>query len=122
MIFITVALFLFAFTTLLGNFYYAETGLSYLFNQAPSRTAVYIQRAVATVVVCLGATMQLTVVWDTADVLMGLMALINVPVIFLLLKPALRCLNDYIQQKKAGKNPEFKASSIGLKEKVDFWN
>ena len=121
-IFITVALFLFAFTTLLGNFYYAETGLSYLFNQAPSRTAVYIQRAVATVVVCLGATMQLTVVWDTADVLMGLMALINVPVIFLLLKPALRCLNDYIQQKKAGKNPEFKASSIGLKEKVDFWN
>ena len=121
-IFITVALFLFAFTTLLGNFYYAETGLSYLFNQAPSRTAVYVQRAIATVVVCLGATMQLTVVWDTADVLMGLMALINVPVIFLLLKPALRCLDDYIQQKKSGKNPEFKASSIGLKEKVDFWN
>ena len=121
-IFITVALFLFAFTTLLGNFYYAETGLSYLFNQAPSRTAVYVQRAIATVVVCLGATMQLTVVWDTADVLMGLMALINVPVIVLLLKPALRCLDDYIQQKKSGKNPEFKASSIGLKEKVDFWN
>ena len=121
-IFITVALFLFAFTTLLGNFYYAETGLSYLFNQAPSRTAVYVQRAIATVVVCLGATMQLTVVWDTADVLMGLMALINVPVIVLLLKPALRCLDDYIQQKKSGKNPEFKASFIGLKEKVDFWN
>ena len=121
-IFITIAMVLFAFTTLLGNFYYAETGLSYLFNQAPSRTAVYVQRAIATVVVCLGATMQLTVVWDTADVLMGLMALINVPVIVLLLKPALRCLDDYIQQKKSGKNPEFKASSIGLKEKVDFWN
>ena len=72
--------------------------------------------------ICLGGTMQLTVVWDTADVLMGLMALINVPVIVLLLKPALRCLDDYIQQKKSGKNPEFKASSIGLKEKVDFWN
>lgn len=83
---------------------------------------MYVQRAIATVVVCLGATMQLTVVWDTADVLMGLMALINVPVIVLLLKPALRCLDDYIQQKKSGKNPEFKASSIGLKEKVDFWN
>ena len=99
-----------------------SAGVSYLFNQAPSRTAVYVQRAIATVVVCLGATMQLTVVWDTADVLMGLMALINVPVIVLLLKPALRCLDDYIQQKKSGKNPEFKASSIGLKEKVDFWN
>ena len=121
-IFITVALFLFAFTTLLGNFYYAETGLSYLFNQAPSRTAVYVQRAIATVVVCLGATMQLNVVSDTAAVLMGRMALNIVPVIVLLLKPALRCLDDYIQQKKSGKNPEFKASSIGLKEKVDFWN
>ena len=85
-------------------------------------TVGLIAGAIATVVVCLGATMQLTVVWDTADVLMGLMALINVPVIVLLLKPALRCLDDYIQQKKSGKNPEFKASSIGLKEKVDFWN
>ena len=53
---------------------------------------------------------------------MGFMALINVPVIVILLKPVLRCLEDYTEQKKAGKNPVFKAEHIELKEKVDFWN
>lgn len=121
-IFITIALFLFAFTTLLGNYYYAETGMAYLCGKTPSKTVQWAQRIVAAVVVCIGATMELGVVWDTADVLMGLMAIINVPVIFILLKPVLRCMDDYISQKKAGKNPVFKAVSIGLKEKTDFWN
>ena len=53
---------------------------------------------------------------------MCFMALINVPVIFILLKPVLRCLDDYGKQKKAGKDPVFKAEHIGLTEKVDFWN
>ena len=121
-VFITVSLFLFAFTTLLGNFYYAETGLAYLCGMTPSNGAKWCMRIVAAVVVCVGATMKLGIVWDTADVLMGFMALINVPVIVILLKPVLRCLEDYTEQKKAGKNPVFKAENIGLKEKVDFWN
>ena len=121
-VFITVSLFLFAFTTLLGNFYYAETGLAYLCGMTPSNGAKWCMRIVAAVVVCVGATMKLGIVWDTADVLMGFMALINVPVIVILLKPVLRCLEDYTEQKKAGKNPVFKAEHIGLKEKVDFWN
>jgi len=61
-------------------------------------------------------------VWDTADVLMGLMALINLPVIVLLAKPALRCMQDYFKQKKSGKNPVFKAKDINLETKTDFWN
>lgn len=120
-IFITVALFLFAFTTLLGNYYYAETGLSYLFKEAPSLGAKYIQRGAATLVVAVGAVLQLSTVWNTADVLMGLMAIINIPVIIYLLKPTLLCLNDYTKQKLEGKDPVFKASDIGLKEKTDFW-
>ena len=88
----------------------------------PSNGAKWCMRIVAAVVVCVGATMKLGIVWDTADVLMGFMALINVPVIVILLKPVLRCLEDYTEQKKAGKNPVFKAGNIGLKEKVDFWN
>ena len=108
-VFITVSLFLFAFTPLLGNFYYAETGLAYLCGMTPSNGAKWCMRIVAAVVVCVGATMKLGIVWDTADVLMGFMALINVPVIVILLKPVLRCLEDYTEQKKAGKNPVFKA-------------
>ena len=120
-IFITVALFLFAFTTLLGNYYYAETGMAYLFRQATPKTAQLAQRIVATAVVVVGATMQLNMVWDTADVLMGLMALINVPVLVILLKPALRCLDNFIQQKREGKDPVYRAADVGLKEKTDFW-
>ena len=82
----------------------------------PSNGAKWCMRIVAAVVVCVGATMKLGIVWDTADVLMGFMALINVPVIVILLKPVLRCLDDYTEQKKAGKNPVFKAENIGLKE------
>lgn len=50
------------------------------------------------------------------------MALINLPVIVILGGTAMKALNDYVAQRAAGKDPEFKASSIGLKEKTDFWN
>lgn len=121
-IFITVALCLFAFTTLIGNFYYAEMGLGYLCDRTPNKSLLYGFRLVAGVIVCVGATMEFSVVWNTADVLMGLMAIINLPVIILLAKPAIRSMNDYIAQKKAGKNPIFKAASINLEDKTDFWN
>ena len=121
-IFITVALFLFAFTTLLGNYYFAETGVTYLCGKLPSKTIRTIQKVIGILVVLIGCMSKLGIVWDTADVLMGLMAVINVPVIFLLIKPAIRCLEDYTKQKKAGKNPVFKAADIGLEEKTDFWN
>lgn len=121
-IFITIALFLFAFTTLIGNFYYAEMGLGYLCDRSPSKGLLFALRIVAGVIVFVGATMELSVVWDTADVLMGVMALINLPVIILLAKPAIHCMKDYITQRKSGKNPVFKAADIQLKDKTDFWN
>lgn len=121
-IFITVALCLFAFTTLIGNFYYAEMGLGYLCDRTPNSTLLHAFRIFAAVIVCFGATMEFSVAWDTADVLMGLMALINLPVIIILAKPAIRCMNDYIQQKKAGRNPVFKAADIQLEDATDFWN
>lgn len=121
-VFITIALFLFAFTTLIGNFYYAEMGLRYICDKTPAKALLAVFRIVAVVIVCVGATMDFSVVWDTADVLMGLMALINIPVIIILSKPALHCLQDYLKQKKEGKNPVFKAKNIGLTTKTDFWN
>ena len=120
-IFITVALCLFAFTTLIGNFYYAEMGLGYICNKTPGSTLIHAFRILAAVIVCFGATMEFSVSWDTADVLMGLMAIINLPVIILLAKPAILCMDDYIKQKKAGKNPVFKAADINLEDDTDFW-
>ena len=121
-VFITVALILFAFTTLLGNYYFAETGMAYLCGKTPVKGVRITQRVIAIVIVLIGSVASLGIVWDTADVLMGLMAVINVPIIFLIAKPALRCLEDYRAQKQAGKNPVFKAADIELKEETDFWN
>ena len=53
---------------------------------------------------------------------MGIMALINLPVIVILSKPALAALKDYAAQRKDGLDPAFKAASIGLRHKTDFWN
>ena len=119
--FVTFALLLFAFTTLLGNLFYCEGCLNYIAKKPLAKTAMNVFRAIACVLVFIGATLDFGLVWDLADVLMGIMAIINLPVIVLLGKTALATLNDYIEQRKAGKDPVFKASSIGLKG-TDFWN
>lgn len=121
-VFITVALFLFAFTTLIGNYFYAEMGLGYLCDKKPGKKLLTVFRLFAAVVVFGGSLMEFSVAWSTADVIMGFLALINLPVIILLGGPAVHCLQDYIKQKKAGKNPVFKAADIAVKDKTDFWN
>ena len=121
-VFITVALCLFAFTTLIGNFYYAEMGLKYLCGKTPGKALLNLFRIIAALIVLAGAVMEFGLVWSTADVLMGFMALINLPVILLLGGTAIRCMKDYVRQKKEGRNPVFKAADIGLKEKTDFWD
>ena len=73
------------------------------------------------VLIFIGAGSSMGTMWDLADVTMGFMAIINLPVICILGGPALRALDDYTEQRDAGKNPEFKASKIGLTQKLDYW-
>lgn len=119
--FFTFALFLFGFTTLIGNYFYSEANLKYLVGENASKTTLTVFRSIAVAVILFGTGMEFGVAWDTADVLMAAMALINIPAIFMLKEPVIQCMNDYIEQRKNGKNPVFKASSINLKDKVDFW-
>lgn len=119
--FITFALLLFAFTTLLGNLFYCEGCLNYIAKHPVSKKTLNIFRAIACVLVFVGATLEFGLVWDIADVLMGIMAIINLPVIVILGRTALDALDDYIKQRKEGKDPQFKAKSIGLGG-TDFWN
>ena len=121
-VFISVALCLFAFTTLIGNFYYAEMGLKYLCGKTPGKKLLNTFRIIAALIVLAGSVMEFGLVWNTADVLMGFMALINLPVIIILSGPALKCMQDYMRQKKEGKDPVFRASDVGLKDQTDFWN
>ena len=120
-IFITVAMILFAFTTLLGNLYYVNQAFSHLLGHAPGKRFNYVYYILASAVILVGSGLSAGLLWDIADLTMGLMALINVPVIVYLGKYALRALADYRRQKKAGKDPEFRARDIGLSQELDYW-
>lgn len=120
--FITGATLLFAFTTILGNYYYCENNLPYLLRRDAKRWELAVFRLAAALIVFLGAQMDFSLVWDTADVTMGVMALINLPAILLLAKPVLLALEDYRRQKELGRDPVFRAADIGLKNKTEFWN
>ena len=113
---------LFAFTTLLGNFYYVDNLLIYIMKKVPSKQFMFGFRIVASLVIFVGAGLSMGLVWDLADVLMGIMAIINIPVICIVGGPAIKALADYTAQKREGRNPVFKKSSIGLDSKTDYWN
>lgn len=119
--FITAALALFAYTTLIGNYFYAEMNISYLYKDAQSnKTFMFCYRLLAVVIIFIGAQFSAGLAWDLADVLMGFMALINVPVCLILGGTAFRALDDYIKQRKEGKDPVFKAADIGIHD-TEYW-
>lgn len=121
-IFITAAMILFAFTTLIGNLYYVDNCLNYIMGKVPSKAFMTVYRIIAAIVIFIGAGLSIGLAWDVADVLMGFMAIINLPVIVILGGTALAALDDYVKQMKEVGNPVFKASSIGLKDKTEYWN
>ena len=121
-LFITVSLALFAFTTLLGNLYYVDSCLTYLNKKTPSKTFMICYRIIATILIFVGAGMEMSLAWDIADFLMGVMCLINIPSIIILGGTALKALEDYKKQREEGKNPAFKAEAIGIDtSKLDYW-
>ncbi len=120
-VFITVAMILFAFTTLLGNLYYVDRSWFFLFKKMPGKMFMRIYYVIASLIIFVGAGLNAELLWGIADITMGAMALINMPVIIILSKYAIRALKDYEEQRKAGKDPEFRKASIDLKHDVDYW-
>ena len=122
-VFITAAMVLFAFTTLLGNLYYVDNALIYLNKKrVPSKRFMMIFYILCIIVIFAGALMKMSFAWTLADITMGGMTLINIPCCLVLSEQVIRALKDYESQKKAGKDPEFKAADIGLdSEKLSYW-
>jgi len=120
-IFITVAMLLFAFTTLLGNLYYVDRCMVHILRREPHKAFRTVYYIVAAAVIFVGAGLKAGLLWNVADILMGVMTLINIPVIFLLGKYAFRALSDYEKQRKAGADPVFHAKAIQLPHDVDYW-
>ena len=121
-LFITISLALFAFTTLLGNLYYVDSCLTYLNKKIPSKTFMLCYRIIAIILIFVGAGIEMSLAWDIADFLMGVMCLINIPSIIILGGTALKALDDYKKQRAEGKNPVFKADAVGINtSKLDYW-
>lgn len=115
--FITVSIFLFAFSSLIGNYCYAESNIKFI---KDNKIVLFIFRVAAVVVIFFGAQSNFDSVWNLADVLMGLMAIVNIVAILLLGNIALKALKDYSAQKKEGKNPTFHPKKLGIKN-TKFW-
>ncbi len=114
---ITIAVCLFAFTSILGNYFYAEANIRFI---TKNKVVLIIFRILAAAMVLIGANNNMTVAWSLADITMGIEAVINIIVILLLSKIAFNALKDYEKQKKEGKDPVFHESNIGL-DNTEVW-
>jgi AGCS family alanine or glycine:cation symporter len=105
--FIAIAIFFFAFTSIIGNYSYAENAIVYLGHG--HLTGIIVLRLLALAMVVWGAMQSVATVFNTADASMGLMATINLIAIVLLSGTVVKLTRDYFAQRKAGREPEFHA-------------
>lgn len=107
--FITIAIFLFAFTSIIGNYYYGETNIQFM---TANKWALWIYRAAVGAMVMIGAIASLDLVWALADITMGMMTICNLAAILVLGKYAIILLNDYRSQRLNGYDPTYHSSTI----------
>ncbi|MBR2077655.1 MAG: alanine:cation symporter family protein, partial [Exiguobacterium sp.] len=119
--FLTIAIFLFAFSSILGNYYYGETNIQFI---SDNKIYVTLYRIGVVGMVLFGAVRSAGLVWSIADVFMGLMALVNLYAIFRLAKVARAVLDDYLAQRREGEDPVFYVDSVENlpgREYIEAW-
>ncbi|MFF3103485.1 alanine/glycine:cation symporter family protein [Viridibacillus arvi] len=116
--FIAIAIIFFAFSSIVGNYYYGETNIEFM-NAHKGWLTGY--RLVVLGMVMFGSVAHVSLVWNLADLFMGLMAMLNIIIIILLGKVAFRVLDDFTKQRKQGKNPSFYAKSIPGLKNTECW-
>ncbi|MCA1011009.1 alanine:cation symporter family protein [Halobacillus halophilus] len=117
-IFIAIAIFLFAFSSIIGNYYYGETNIEFI---KSSSSNIFIYRIAVLFMVMFGAVAEFGLVWSLADLTMGIMALINLYAIFRLSSVAYDALKDYRKQRKAGNDPVFYQDHLPGVEGMEYW-
>ncbi|MBY0090330.1 alanine:cation symporter family protein [Priestia aryabhattai] len=118
--FVAIALFFFAFTTIMAYYYIAETNIAYLSRGNNSKWAMFLLKIVLLGATFYGAVKTAGLAWALGDTGLGIMVWLNVIAIVLLAKPAIITLKDYEKQKKQGLDPVFDPNAIGIKN-ADFW-
>lgn len=119
-IFVSVAIFFFAFTSIVANYYYGETNIRFIIDSQP---LVNIYRLAVGAMVYIGSVSSLGFVWGFADITMALMTLCNLAAILFLGRYAVRCLNDYRSQLRSGLDPVYHSSTIPeIASQTECWD
>lgn len=117
--FLTVAVFLFAYSSVIGNYYYGQSNIEYL---TTNKTVMFIFRLLVVFMVFFGAVVKVETVWATADLFMGLMAILNITAIIGLAHVVFEVARDYADQRKKGLNPVFRTKNVKADlSSVDTW-
>jgi len=116
--FIAIAIIFFAFSSIVGNYYYGESNIEFM---NAHKGWMFGYRKLVLAMVMFGSVAQVQLVWNLADLFMGLMAFINIAIIMILGKIAFLVLDDFTKQRNTGKNPVFYAKSIPTLKNTDCW-
>ncbi|MFC5803042.1 alanine/glycine:cation symporter family protein [Streptomyces formicae] len=120
---LTIVVFMLAFSSMIGNYYYGESNIAFMTGGRADRKWVLPgYRVLVLAVVFLGALGSVSVVWNLADVFMGFMALVNILAILPLGAIALRLLDDYLTQRRAGLDPVFTRDRMPELTGVECWD
>ncbi len=117
-IFLAIAIFTFAFSSIIGSYYYGEANLPFI---NKSKTGLLVYRCIALGMVIFGSVASLDIVWSLADLSMALMALTNLIAIGILAPIAFKALNNYMEQRRQGLDPVFFADDIPGLKGVESW-
>ena len=119
-IYVAIAILFFAYSSIIGNYYYGEANVRYITN---NKTVMIVFRILSGGMVMFGALASLDLAWSLADICMGLMTICNLIAITLLGKYAFRLLEDYLQQKRNGiKHPVFTKDKMkDIEEDIECW-
>ena len=109
---VAVFILLFAFTTILGNYFYAQSNLSFLVD---SKRSTFIFRVIVTIMTVVGAVLGVQLVWTLADLFMAFLAIINLMMVVALSPLVFEVMRDYKEQKDRGESPIFYAKNISYK-------
>ena len=117
---IAVLIFFFAFSSIIGNYYYGESNLYFM---TKNKKVLLCYRLFVGILVFVGALATLDLAWGLVDLFMAVMTLCNLAAIILLGKYAVRCLDDYVAQRRAGrKEPEYRSSTIPeIADETECW-
>lgn len=117
--FIAIVILLFAYSSILGNFFYGQSNLNYI---KENKAVLFIFKVLVVIMVFIGAVMDLETAWATADLFMALMAVTNLVAVFALSSIVFQVAADYKRQLKQGVNPVFQTNNIKADlSDVDEW-